>query len=95
MLLIPTGRRTSISIAREATAPLDIRAALALSTRDRVQPDRRQHAAVRQLRLRRDDGVRDVVVDGGVLFLLDFELGAVGEGPVDDVGLLGGALDER
>lgn len=55
---------TSISITREVPSPLHKRAALILAARDRVAAHRRQHTRVRELRLRGDDAVRDVVVDG-------------------------------
>lgn len=66
---------------------------LLASRGDGVDTDGADDGGVAQGRLGGDDAVRDVVVDGRVLLLLDLQLGAVLEGPLDDVGLVRGALD--
>lgn len=83
---------TSISIAREVSAPGDKSSALVLSRSDGVGAHGADDRGVAEGGLRRDDAVGDVVVDGRVLLLLDLEDGAVLEGPLDDVGVGGRAL---
>ena len=63
-----------------------------LSTRDLKTLDRAQHARVAQMRFAANHAVRDVVVDGGVFFLLDVLHGAVFKGPADNVGFGRGAF---
>jgi hypothetical protein len=79
---------TSIGVAGEVASPFDEGAVLKLARGDGVAADGADDAGVRELRLGSDDAVGDVVVDGAVLLLLDLELGAVVEGPLDQVGLL-------
>ncbi len=55
---------TSIGIAREMSRPFDEGAALKITRRHGVETDRAYDTRVRQLRLRCDDAIRDVVVDG-------------------------------
>lgn len=110
-------RLTSIGIAGEVTSPLDEGAALEIARSDREQADSGQDRSVAELRLRSDDTVGDVVVDGlqcfsvyvgtihrlsaagsrlwsyAVLLLLDLKLGAILEGPLDNIGIVTGALD--
>lgn len=62
------------------------------STGNLITPNRAQHTRIAQMRLAGDDAVSDVVVDGGVLLLLDVLHGAVFVGPADDVGFGGGAF---
>lgn len=83
---------TSIRITREVAGPLHERGTLKVTASDGIETDGGQDAGVGELGLRGDDGVGDVVVDGGVLFLLHFEDGVVLEGPADDVRVWGGAL---
>ena len=84
---------TGISIAGEVSAPGDKSLTLVLAAGDGVGADGADDGSVAQGGLRGDDAVGDVVVDAGVLLLLDLEDGAVLEGPLDDVGVGGGSLD--
>lgn len=83
---------TSIGVAGEVASPLNKGGSLKLAAGDWVETNGGEDAGVGQLGLRRDDRVGDVVVDGRVLLLLDLEHGVVLEGPLDDVGVGGGAL---
>jgi hypothetical protein len=78
-------RLTGIGVAGEVAGPLDKGAALELARGDGVAADGAHNAGVGKLGLGRDDAVRDVVVDGAVLLLLDLELGAILERPLDHV----------
>lgn len=53
----------SVGIAREVASPLDESATLSLARGDWVQTNGADNAGVAELRLGRDDGVGDVVVD--------------------------------
>lgn len=55
---------TGVSITGEISGPRDERMALMLAGRDRVETDGRDDTCVAQSRLRGDDAVRDVVIDG-------------------------------
>jgi hypothetical protein len=56
--------RTSISIAREVSGPLDECATLVLSARHSKAANGAEHTAIGELGLRGDDGPGDVMVDG-------------------------------
>ncbi|KAI6758247.1 hypothetical protein HG530_010487 [Fusarium avenaceum] len=92
-LELGVGNDTGVSIAGEVSAPGDIGVTLVLAGGDRVGADGADDGGVAQGGLRGDDAVGDVVIDAGVLLLLDLENGAVLEGPLDDVGIGGAALD--
>lgn len=57
-------RLTSVGIAGEVASPLDEGAALVLARGDSKAADSAEHTGVGELRLRSDDAVGNVVVDG-------------------------------
>jgi hypothetical protein len=84
---------TSIGVAGEVSAPGNKGLTLVLAGGDGVGADGADNGGVAQGGLRRDDAVGDVVVDAGVLLLLNLEDGTVLEGPLDDVGVGRRTLD--
>lgn len=83
---------TGISVRGEVAGPLDESAVLVLARGDGVAADGADGGGVAQSGVGSDNRVGDVVVERRVLLLLDLDDGAVLELPLDNVGLLGGAL---
>jgi hypothetical protein len=92
-LELGVSNNASVGVAGEVSAPGDKGVALVLAGGDGVGADGADDGGVAQGGLRRDDAVGDVVVDAGVLLLLNLEDGTVLEGPLDDVGVGRRALD--
>lgn len=59
-----------VGIATEISTPLYESAAFQLARGDRIAADGAKDARVRELRLRCDHGVGDVMIDGAMLLLL-------------------------